>query len=45
MSVIDYKYVKTVDVEQQSWKPLVQSETDVRNLKLLVKDERLEGQA
>ena len=43
MSVIDYKFVNSVDVEQTRSEPVEQAETDVSNLKLLVKDERLEG--
>ena len=44
MSVIDYKYVNSVNVEQSCSESLnLAAEIDVRNLKLLVKDERLEG--
>ena len=43
MSIIDYKFVNSVDVEQTRSEPVKEAETDVSNLKLLVKDERLEG--
>ena len=43
MSVIDYKFVNNVAVEQTRSEPVEQADTDVSNLKLLVKDERLEG--
>ena len=46
MSVIDYKYVNSVNVEQSCSESLnLAGETDVRNLKLLVRDERLEGRS
>ena len=46
MSVIDYKYVNSVNVEQSCSESLnLAAETDVRNLKLLVRDERLEGRS
>ena len=44
MSVIDYKYVNSVNVEQACSESVnLADEIDVRNLKLLVRDERLEG--
>lgn len=44
MSVIDYKYVNSVDIEPKSAESVkFAAEIDVRNLKLLVRDERLEG--
>ena len=44
MSVIDYKYVNSVNVEQACSESInLADEIDVRNLKLLVRDERLEG--
>ena len=43
MSVIDYKFVNSVDVEQTRSEPVKEADSDVSNLKLLVRDERLEG--
>ena len=44
MSVIDYKCVNSVDVEKSSSEQAKFADIGVGNLKLLVKDERFEGQ-
>ena len=44
MSVIDYKCVNSVDVEKSSSEQAKFADIGVSNLKLLVKDERFEGQ-